>query len=108
MHFHNIDKIMDNINVHNKYLLTTIIAERARQISEVRGVNPVQEKHPGEKAVSLALCDLEDNNVIVQLQNETIPDAIENELENEAALDEKKETEKKKMNETADVPETDN
>lgn len=108
MHFHNIDKIMDNINVHNKYLLTSIIAERARQISEMRGVNPIQERHPGEKAVSLALCDLEDGNVTVQLQNETIPDAIENELENEAALDEKKEAEKKKGNSSESASEADN
>ena len=60
MNFHNLDKIMDNVNVHNKYLLTAIIAQRARQISEVKGVNGILEKHPGEKAISLALCDMED------------------------------------------------
>ena len=59
MNFHNLDKIMDNVNVHNKYLLTAIIAQRARQISEVKGVNGILEKHPGEKAISLALCDME-------------------------------------------------
>lgn len=47
MNFHNLDKIMDNVNVHNKYLLTAIIAQRARQISEVKGVNGILEKHPG-------------------------------------------------------------
>ena len=88
MNFHNLDKIMDNVNVHNKYLLTAITAQRARQISEVKGVNEILEKHPDEKAISLALCDMEDGNVSVQLQAETIPDAIENELESEAAFEE--------------------
>ena len=45
MNFHNLDKIMDNVNVHNKYLLTAVIAQRARQISEVKGVNGILEKH---------------------------------------------------------------
>ncbi len=85
MNFHNLDKIMDNIDVHNKYLLTSIVAQRARQISEIRGVNEVEARHPGERAISLALSDLEDGNVSVQLQNETIPAAIENEIEAEEA-----------------------
>lgn len=87
MNFYNLEKIMDNVGVHNKYLLTSVIAQRARQISEVRGVNEVAERHPGEKSIALALADLEDNNVSVQLQNETIPDGIENELEAEAAAE---------------------
>ena len=98
MNFHNLDKIMDNVNVHNKYLLTAIIAQRARQISEVKGVNGILEKHPGEKAISLALCDMEDGNVSVHLQTETIPDAIENELESEAAFEE----EQKKLERAAE------
>lgn len=88
MNFYNLDKIMDNVNVHNKYLLTAIIAQRARQISEVKGVNELLERHPRQKAISLALCDMEDGNVSVQLQTETIPDAIGNELESEAAFEE--------------------
>lgn len=85
MDFHNIERIMKNVNVENKYLLTTIISERARQISEERGINPIQAKYPALKAVSLALTDLEEGNVTVQLQNETIPDAIEKEIESEDA-----------------------
>lgn len=84
MNFHNLDKIMDNVNVHNKYLLTAIIAQRATQISENKGVNQVLARHPGEKAISLALSDLEDGNVTVQLQNEKITDVIESEMESEA------------------------
>ncbi|MGI6075609.1 MAG: DNA-directed RNA polymerase subunit omega [Pyramidobacter sp.] len=92
MEFHNIERIMDNVKVNNKYLLTTIISERARQISEEHGTNPIQAKHPTLKAVSLALTDLEEGNVTVQLQNETIPDAIEKEIESEdASLGTKKE-----------------
>lgn len=106
MNFHNLDKIMDNVNVHNKYLLTAVIAQRARQISEVKGVNGILEKHPGEKAISLALCDMEDGNVSVQLQTETIPDAIENELESEAAFEEEQKNlgraAEKKSSEAAD------
>ncbi len=91
MDFHNIERIMKNVNVENKYLLTTIISERARQISEEHGINPIQAKYPALKAVSLALTDLEEGNVTVQLQNETIPDAIEKEIESEdAALGAKK------------------
>ncbi len=80
MNFHKLDKIMDNINVHNKYLLTSIVAQRARQIVETRGVNGLLARHPDEKSISLALTDLEEGNVIVQLQEETISDVIENEI----------------------------
>ncbi len=84
MNFHKLDKIMDNINVHNKYLLTSIVAQRARQIVESRGVSGLQIRHPDEKSISLALTDLEEGNVIVQLQEETISDVIENEMSAEA------------------------
>ncbi len=84
MNFHKLDKIMDNINVHNKYLLTSIVAKRARQIVETRGVNDLQARFPDEKSISLALTDLEEGNVIVQLQEERISDVIESEMAAEA------------------------
>ena len=43
----------------------------------------VGHEDPDEKAISMALADMEAGNVQVQLQHETVADAIENELENE-------------------------
>ena len=37
MNFYNLNTIMDNVNVHNKYLLTSVVARRALQISEMKG-----------------------------------------------------------------------
>ncbi len=78
MKFHNVDKIMDNIGVHNKYLLTSVIAQRARQISEMKGRRPGAENggDPAEKAISLALEDMEEGNVHVQLRAATVADAV--------------------------------
>lgn len=83
MKFYNMGKIMDNVNVYNKYLLTTIISERARQISNDHSASTAWDKHPDEKAISVALADMEAGNVVVKLNSETIPDAIESELEGE-------------------------
>ena len=77
MKFYNMSKIMENVNIHNKYLLTTIIAERARQIS--RDQAALRDSTHEEKAISLALADMEAGNVTVHLQNDTIAAAIENE-----------------------------
>ena len=75
---------MDNVNVHNKYLLTSVVARRALQISEMKGSKAgLGSGDPDEKAISMALADMEAGNVQVQLQHETVADAIENELENE-------------------------
>ena len=84
MNFYNLNTIMDNVNVHNKYLLTSVIARRALQISEMKGSKAgLGSGDPDEKAISMALADMEAGNVQVQLQHETVADAIENELENE-------------------------
>ena len=88
MKFHNIAKIMDNVGVHNKYLLTFVVAQRARQISEIKGENDVAARHPGEKPISLALADMEDGNVCVEQKNETIVDAIESEGKEQEAANE--------------------
>ena len=85
MNFYNLNTIMDNVNVHNKYLLTSVVARRALQISEIKGSKAsLGSGDPDEKAISMALADMEAGNVQVQLQHETVADAIENELENEA------------------------
>ena len=84
MNFYNLNTIMDNVNVHNKYLLTSVVARRALQISEMKGSKVgLGSGDPDEKAISMALADMEAGNVQVQLQHETVADAIENELENE-------------------------
>ena len=84
MTFYNLNTIMDNVNVHNKYLLTSVVARRALQISEMKGSKAgLGSGDPDEKAISMALADMEAGNVQVQLQHETVADAIENELENE-------------------------
>ena len=84
MNFYNLNMIMDNVNVHNKYLLTSVVARRALQISEMKGSKAgLGSGDPDEKAISMALADMEAGNVQVQLQHETVADAIENELENE-------------------------
>jgi DNA-directed RNA polymerase subunit K/omega len=84
MNFYNLNTIMDNVNVHNKYLLTSVVARRALQISEMKGSKAgLGSGDPDEKAISMALADMEAGNVQVQLQHETVADAIENELENE-------------------------
>ena len=86
MNFYNLNKIMDNVNVHNKYLLTSVVARRALQISEMKGSKAgLGSGDPDEKAISMALADMEAGNVEVLLQQETVADAIENELVNEAA-----------------------
>lgn len=87
MNFYNVNKIMDNVGVHNKYLLTCVIARRALQISEMKGNRAVLAggSDPDQKAISLALADMEAGNVQVQLKHETIADAIESELEAEAS-----------------------
>lgn len=86
MNFYNLNKIMDNVNVHNKYLLTSVVARRALQISEMKGSKAgLGSGDPDEKAISMALADMEAGNVEVLLQQETVADAIENELVNEVA-----------------------
>ena len=85
MNFHNLSKIMDNVNVHNKYLLTSVVARRALQISEMKGSKAdIGSGDPDEKAISMALADMEAGNVEVHLRHETVTAAIESELEGES------------------------
>lgn len=80
MKFYNLDKIMDNVNVHNKYLLTSVVAQRARQISDMLNEDAPEET-PEEKAIALALGDIEAGNVSVTLGKESVSGGIEDELD---------------------------
>ena len=52
MNFYNLNTIMDNVNVHNKYLLTSVVARRALQISEMKGSKAgLGSGDPDEKAI---------------------------------------------------------
>ncbi len=72
MHFFDMEKVANNVNVHNKYLLTSIVAHRARQISEMKRQRP-QDCNAEEKYISMALADMETGRVEVHLQAEKIP-----------------------------------
>lgn len=61
MRFFDLDKIQKNSGVSNKYLLTSVVAMRARKISEDRGSLPSDERFRGEKFISTALSELEND-----------------------------------------------
>lgn len=65
MRFFDIDKIQANSGVSNKYLLTSVVAMRARKISEDRGSLPLDERTRGEKFISTALGELENDNLSI-------------------------------------------
>ncbi len=71
MRFFDMEKVADNVDVHNKYLLTSIVAHRARQISEMKRRR--LQVSAEEKYISMALDDMENDRVAVQLQAEKIP-----------------------------------
>lgn len=77
MHFYNMDKIAQNVGISNKYLLTSIVAHRARQISETKS-RRILEAGADEKYISLALADMEAGEVEVHLQAEKIPSVADN------------------------------
>lgn len=56
MKFYDMDKIAKKNEINNKYLLTSVVAIRARQISEMKG-RILDEKN--EKFISLAMDDLD-------------------------------------------------
>ncbi len=65
MKFFDIDKIQQNSGISNKYLLTTVVASRARALSEDKGTRVLEETSKGEKVISLALSELERNDLTV-------------------------------------------
>ena len=84
---------MDNVDVHNKYLLTSVVARRALQISEMKGSKAALENgDPDQKSISMALADMEAGNVQVHFKHQTVAAAIESELEGEKGEHENAET----------------
>jgi DNA-directed RNA polymerase omega subunit len=65
--FFDIDKIKNNSGVSNKYLLTTVVAARARSLSEDRGSRAFEETGKGEKVISIALSELESDKLSVKM-----------------------------------------
>jgi DNA-directed RNA polymerase omega subunit len=65
--FFDIDKIKKNSGVSNKYLLTTVVAARARSLSEDRGSRAFEETGKGEKVISIALSELESDKLSVKM-----------------------------------------
>lgn len=55
--------------IDNKYALTSVIAQRARQISEQKGQGILD---GAEKAISLATRELLENKVSIRLPEETL------------------------------------
>nr|WP_321499214.1 DNA-directed RNA polymerase subunit omega [uncultured Dethiosulfovibrio sp.] len=65
MRFFDIDKIQRNSGISNKYLLTSVVAMRARKLSEDKGSVPLDEKGRGEKFISTALAELENDSLSI-------------------------------------------
>lgn len=65
MRFFDIDKIEANSGVTNKYLLTTVVAARARRLSEEKSFSESDENGGEEKFISRALAELESNSLSV-------------------------------------------
>lgn len=64
MIFYNMDKIAENAGIQNKYMLTLVIAQRARQLSEMRGA-PAEGEEEDEKYISQALQEMESGRLSV-------------------------------------------
>jgi len=62
--YYDIDKIAGKNGINNKYLLTTIVSVRARQISQKKD-HITQNKN--EKYISLALDDLDNQRITFQV-----------------------------------------
>ncbi len=72
MKFFDIDRIQQNSGISNKYLLTTVVAARARALSEDRGSRVTEERGTGEKVISLALSELECNDLTIAVGSQAI------------------------------------
>lgn len=70
MKFFDIDKIEANSGVKNKYLLTTVVAARARKLSEGSSYSDLNDGSGEEKFISRALAELESNSLSVTFPKE--------------------------------------
>jgi DNA-directed RNA polymerase subunit K/omega len=84
MKFYDMDKIAKKNNINNKYLLTSVVAIRARQISEMKG-RILDEKD--EKFISLAMDDLDKGRITF---HEKVPSSpqVQPEVKQDAELEE--------------------
>lgn len=58
MRFYDMNRIASNTSIHNKYMLTYVVAMRARQLSESRSCCPI-EGMAEEKYISVSLAEME-------------------------------------------------
>jgi len=63
MIFYDIEEIIRNLGIENKYLLPVAVAERARQLSEQKGRYLVEDT-TREKYISLALEEIAGGKVV--------------------------------------------
>ncbi len=76
MIFYDIDRIIRDRGIDNKYRLTVAVADRARQLSEQKGRRIVEEAVK-EKYISLALEEISSGKVIFTKGWENNPSTIE-------------------------------
>lgn len=65
MRFFDVDKIQANLGLSNKYLLTSVVAIRARKLSEDRSNLSSNDSFSGEKFITVALSELEKDRLYV-------------------------------------------
>jgi DNA-directed RNA polymerase omega subunit len=63
MIFYDLDKLFSRLPIENKYLLTRVLGQRARQLSESKGRNILEES--GEKYISSAIRELAEGKLIL-------------------------------------------
>ncbi len=87
MKFFDIDRIQQNSGISNKYLLTTVVAARARALSEDKRSRGTAESGKAEKVISMALSELEYNDLTItvdgQVPNERITPVEHDESDDE-------------------------
>lgn len=75
MIFMDLQKIYDDMNIPNKYILALVLAARARQLSERKTVRDGFD----EKYISMALNDIENGKISYKLVDNAEVDGVENE-----------------------------
>lgn len=84
MKFYDMDKIAKKNKINNKYLLTSVVAIRARQISEMKG-RILDEKN--EKFISLAMDDLDKAKITFHEKESSSPQG-QSEVKQDVELEE--------------------
>lgn len=68
MIFSNLDKLYGKLPIENKYLLTRVLGQRARQLSETKGRNILEDS--GEKYISSAIRELATGALVLSFPSE--------------------------------------